>query len=283
MKPKRIIDMHHHLPKKDAKAYARELRDVAEVHRIEKIVLLGLEWKNQTLPRRNDDVLTCWRECPDLIVPFACIDPDWPADPTRVDALKEQGFVGLKFILPKVPYHHESLYPWYARAEALRMPTLFHLGIVGRHDAEAPDRVDNNLMRPIYLDTIARAFPKLQIIGAHLGNPWYDEAAMSCRWNPNLYFDLSGSTLKKKKPVFLGELLWWGGNTYPAYADALGRNAWEKIVFGSDVIAGDIPDVIADYQHLVQTLELSEDMADAIFYRTGAAILSHAGIPCSSV
>ncbi len=103
---------------------------------------------------------------------------------------------------------------------------------------------------------------------------------MSCRWNPNLYFDLSGSTLKKKKPAFLGELLWWGGSTYSTYADALGRSAWEKIVFGSDVKAEDIHDVIADYQQVIETLGLSADLADAIFYRTAAAILAQAGVRC---
>ena len=160
------------------------------------------------------------------------------------------------------------------------MPTYFHLGIVARNEAESPDRVDCNLMRPIYLDTIARAFPKLQVLGAHLGNPWYEEATMSCRWNPNLYFDLSGSTLKKKKPAFLGELLWWGGSTYSTYADTLGRSAWEKIVFGSDVKAEDVHDVIADYQQVIETLGLSTDLADAVFYRTAAAILSQAGVRC---
>ena len=62
--------------------------------------------------------------------------------------------------------------------------------------------VDSNYMRPIYLDTMARLFPAWKIHGAHLGNPWYEEASMSCRWNPNLYFDLTGSTLKKKNRSF---------------------------------------------------------------------------------
>ncbi len=32
---------------------------------------------------------------------------------------------------------------------------------------------------------------------------------MCCRWNPNLFFDLSGSTLSCKSPSFIGDLLWW--------------------------------------------------------------------------
>jgi hypothetical protein len=50
----------------------------------------------------------------------------------------------------------------------------------------------------MYLDTLAREFPDLTLVGAHLGNPWYDEAAEAARWNPNLYFDMTGSTLVKK-------------------------------------------------------------------------------------
>lgn len=279
MRPKRIIDMHHHLPAGDMRAHARELARQAEALNIEKVVILGLEWRNLRCLARNDAVLEAARECPELIVPFAGIDPEWPADAARVDALREAGFVGLKFIHPQLPYHDERLFPWYARAEALRMPVLFHLGIVARIPGEDPDRVDCSFMHPVYLDTIARSFPDLQVIGAHFGNPWFEEAAMCCRWNPNLYLDVSGSSMKRESPAALGELYWWGGSTYPFYTDALGRNAWEKIVFGSDVKAADIGDVVNDTIRLVETLDFSPELADAIFYRTGAAILKHAGVP----
>ena len=278
MKPRRIIDMHHHLPAGDAPGYARQLAAMAEACRIHKILLAGIEWPGQHSFGRNADVLECWRECPDLIVPFAGIDRDWPPIPARVDALKDAGFVGLKFIHPRLPYHDERLYPWYDRAQALGMPVLFHVGIVGRYGREDPDRVDNNLMRPIYLDTIARAFPNLLVLGAHLGNPWYEEAAMSCRWNPNLYYDLSGSTLKKKSPAHLNELLWWGGDTAPEYRDAHDRGAWDKIVFGSDVGVARVPNVIADYRHVAETLQWPDEQLDKVFYRTAATILAQAGV-----
>ena len=280
MKPDRIIDIHSHASDEDPKKCAEAFLRVAEANNIRKVVLLGLEWTNRGPGRGNRDVLACAREAPELIVPFACPHPDEPADGARVDRWREEGFRGLKFILPRVPYHHESLYPYYERAEALAMPCLFHLGIVARLEGQHPGRVDNNLMRPVYLDTIARDFPNLTLIGAHLGNPWYEEATMSCRWNPNLYFDLSGSTLKKKKPEFLQELLWWGGDTYPFYADRLGRCAWEKILFGSDVKPADIPEVIDDYLRLAEALDLGEEMVDIIFYRTAAKILQSAGVSC---
>jgi len=284
MKPGKVIDMHHHVLRQPAEEYADEVARVAEENNLVKVALMGFEYEGSRVGK-NEDLLACWRRHPDLFVPFAGVDLWRPVRANLIDELKKEGFCGLKFILPPKPYHDEGFYPYYERAQELRMPILFHLGIVARRGildevGRMPARVDNNLMRPIYLDTIARAFPELQIIGAHLGNPWFEEAAMACRWNPNLYFDLSGSLLKRKKPDFLADLLWWGGDTYPAYRDPMGRDAWDKIVFGSDVLVGDIPDVMNDYSKVVEGLNLSEETADAIFYRTAAQILRWAGIKC---
>lgn len=274
--------MHHHVLARPAEEYADQAAKVAEQHNIVKICLQGLEYEGSEVGN-NEDILACWRRNPDLFVPFGGIDLWRPVRAEAVDELKEAGCSGLKFILPPKPYHDESYYPYYQRAQELKMPILFHLGIVARGGVldrlgKQPARVDNNLMRPVYLDTIARAFPDLPIIGAHLGNPWYEEAGMCCRWNPNLYFDISGSTLKRKKADFFADLLWWGAGTYRAYLDAQGRGAWEKIVFGSDVRASDIPDVLNDYCRLVEELELPDEVSQAVFYGTAATMLTWAEV-----
>lgn len=126
-------------------------------------------------------------------------------------------------------------------------------------------------MKPIYLDTIARISPKLTIIGAHLGNPWYEEATMAARWNPNLYFDLTGSTLKKKTPEFFGSLLWWTPKT--RYRDPEGRYAWEKILFGTDVLYNEIEEVMEDYKRVLNMLEIDQKIQEKIFGNTMAKIL----------
>lgn len=84
--------------------------------------------------------------------------------------------------------------------------------------------------------------------------------------------------MKKKKPDFIGELLWWSGETYKMYSDSEGCGAWEKIVFGSDVPPEDIPDVLNDYLRLADTLELSSEMRDAVFFKTAESLLRKAGI-----
>ena len=268
----KIIDMHSHLMPDESAIPGYE--KAAEALGIVKIVFHGLEWPGSSVSK-NNAIERAIKRRPDLFVGFGGVNLWDDIDPDRIDSLRDRGFTGLKFIVPPDPYHSERFYPYYERAETLGMPVLFHLGIVSANDTEQV-RVDNNLMRPIYLDTIARTFRNLTIIGAHLGNPWYEEATMSARWNPNLFFDLTGSTLKKKKPSFIGELLWWDETT--EYGSPVWSSAWDQIIFGTDVSAEKMHDVLADYNHLLDTLGISADLQDKVFYGTAAGILKKAGV-----
>jgi len=259
----KIIDMHQHIDSEaTADAMAREYNRLGVV----KAVLLGLPRTRE--PGNNDVVLAAAGKYPNLYVPFAGpeMDQDGPDDLTR---FRDEGFVGIKFIAPLKPYNDPAYFPLYERACALKMPVLFHLGIVSNQGRWS--NCDSNLMRPIHLDHIARCIPDLKIIGAHLGNPWYEEATMSCRWNPNLFFDLSGSTLKKKNPEFLGGLLWWTSTT--AYKSPDRTSAWQKIVYGSDVSVDQIADVMHDYQNVMTALRLSPEIQQQIWYGTAAKLL----------
>ena len=275
MGKRRIIDAHSHMsPSLEAlPLFEKACGELG----IEKICFMGCEWPGVSESLSNGNVRKAIRRLPGLVVGFGGINLWEPVEPEKVDRLRDEGFRGIKLIVPPRAYHDESFGPYYQRASELRMPICFHLGIVARREDFAC-RVDNHLMRPIYLDCIARSFPELTLWGAHLGNPWYEEATMSCRWNPNLFFDLSGSTLKKKTPEFLGGLLWWTDET--EYKSPDRSLAWQKIQFGSDVAAERIVDVVNDYENLVATLGLSEELAHAVFYETAARALRAAGVEC---
>lgn len=268
MAKRRIIDAHHHIGGDED--HADRLAETCSTLNIVKVCLVCTNIPGNKLDN-NANTKRAFEKYPDLFVGFGGVNM-WEDDgPEQAQRLHDEGFTGLKFIIPPKAYNDPSFYPIYERAQELGMPVLFHLGIVARSSTRKV-RTDNNLMRPIYLDTIARDFPELTIIGAHLGNPWYEEATMSCRWNPNLYFDLSGSTLKKKTPEFLGGLLWWTPTTF--YGDAEGRYAWEKIVFGSDVNAGYIRDVLNDYEQLMDAIHLQPYLRQAVLHDTMAKILA---------
>ncbi|HUU42771.1 MAG TPA: amidohydrolase family protein, partial [Planctomycetota bacterium] len=191
--------------------------------------------------------------------------------PDKVDEYRERGFTGLKFILPKHNYDHGSFFPVYERAEALGMPGLFHCGIVAVREQQRTRNVSSARMRAIYLDAVCRSFPDWTVIGAHLGNPNYTEATMCARWHKNLYFDLTGSTLKKITPEELNHWLWWRPDS--RYRDPLKRSAWEKILFGSDVPAEEIYDVRDDYKRVMDTLNFSDELRRKIWGETAAKLL----------
>jgi len=264
-----LIDAHHHLLNESG--YVDKL--VAECRRlgIGRVCLFagGKLGKYHNLAE-NEDVLRAMEKHPGTIIAFAVFDlGDDRAE--KIDEFVRQGFRGVKFINPRKNYDDPEFYPVYARLEKAGIPAIFHLGIVARSEGDGMVDVRNERHRPIHLDSIARAFPGLNIIGAHFGNPWYEEAAMAARWNPNLYFDLSGSTLKCKSPKFIGDLLWWTPTT--RYKDPMKRYAWEKIVFGSDVPAGEIEDVLNDYRRTMSELRVSAEIQAKVLGSTMAKIL----------
>jgi predicted TIM-barrel fold metal-dependent hydrolase len=128
-------------------------------------------------------------------------------------------------------------------------------------------------MRPSFLHTIARSFPKLIIQGAHLGNPWYDEAAEAARWEKNLYFDLTGSSLiKKAKNLSLfKEYLWWEGPTAHSSPDAV--YAFEKLVFGADEDPENLDACLARYEAMLNACGVPEASRKKIYGATMARLL----------
>src|SRR5687767_15728293 len=115
------------------------------------------------------------------------------------------------------------------------------------------------------LDPIARQFPDLTIIGAHLGVPSFAEAAWVARWNENVYFDLSG-------PITI-----YGGDREIVhdmmYRAIKGSGCLRQIVFGSDMPIDQIATVVAGYESLLDRLGADDAAREAVFYGTMARIL----------
>jgi len=53
----------------------------------------------------------------------------------------------------------------------------------------------------------------------------------------------------------------------------LGRPAWQKIVFGSDVDIEEMAEVVGDYESVLGELEIRDDIRAAIFGGTLAGLL----------
>jgi uncharacterized protein len=195
-----------------------------------------------TAPKDLSAVTEFMKSHPDRLVGLGEIQLDAPDVLDIVDRFHAAGFRGLGEITkPQYPYDDRRYWPIYERAEKYRMLLLFHTGIVNRPNPQIPEDASSDRMRISTLDLIARRFPQLTIIGAHLGNPDYSWAGEIGRWNPNLYFDVSGSTLIKKQEDygFFKSIFWWTSVASPHTPKSSGT-AFEKLVFGSDVFEGEL-------------------------------------------
>jgi uncharacterized protein len=209
---------------------------------------------------------------PDVVIPYGHVNVDDPATPAQIDRFAKAGFKGIKMHRPKRDWDDFGYFPIYQKLQDLNLVALFHTGIVaGSSDDPEPSSMAR--MRPAFLHTIARSFPKLRIQGAHLGNPWYEEAAEVARWEKNLFFDLTGSSLikKEKNLAVFKEYLWWEGPTAHSSPDAV--YAFEKIVFGTDEPPDNLDGVIARHEAMLQANGVPEASRRKIYGETMARIL----------
>jgi predicted TIM-barrel fold metal-dependent hydrolase len=199
-------------------AYYRDRRMAAVVFTVDAEAALGHP------AIRNEEVAAAAAEHPDVLIPFASIDPAKGRLGVRsVRPLVDgSGVRGFKFhpILQAFFPNDRAAYPLYEAIEAAGVPALFHSGQTGigagmRGGAGMRLKYAN----PIHLDDVAADFPNLQIVIAHPSFPWQDEALAVAVHKPNVWIDLSGWSPKYFPPQLVH------------YANTL---LCDKVMFGSD-------------------------------------------------
>jgi uncharacterized protein len=210
------------------------------------------------------------KKFPDVVIPYGRIGPDDPGAAAEVEYFSENGARGIKLHSPRYDYDDERYYPIYERIEKRGMMALFHTGITTLGMAR---------MRPAFIHTISVKFPELYILGAHLANPWYAEAAEVARLRPKVYWDITGSTLIKteKNLKQFKDYLWWEGPTNHSSPQAV--HAFEKILFGTDEQPGQeakglgLENMLARYEDLFDACGVPEPIRVKSFGATVAGIL----------
>lgn len=222
--------------------------------------------------RHFDAVKKAAAAYPDVVIPYGDVSVDDPDVLAQLDALAAGGAKGVKMHRPRRDWDDFGYFPIYQRLQDRNLVALFHTGIVaGTSDEPEPSSMAR--MRPSFLHTIARSFPRLRIQGSHLGNPWYDEAAEAARWEKNLLFDLTGSSLikKEKSLAVFKEYLWWEGPTAHSPPDAV--YAFEKLVFGTDEPPAELDNMLRRYEAMLDACGVPEASRRKIYGETMARIL----------
>lgn len=217
-------------------------------------------------------------EHPDHFIGFADLKLDDPNVLEALDRYYAAGYRGIGEITStEKNYDDPSYWPIYDRAAKYHMILLFHTGAVNRNNPDQAQNVSFERMRATRLDLIARHWPKMIVIGAHLGNPDYAEAAEIARWSPNLYFDLSGSSLIKMRGnyEYFRSIFWWSGVVSP-HTPPGGPDAFQKLVFGSDIFRGELgefDDGQQRYHAMLDACRVPADVQAMIFSGTMWRIL----------
>jgi len=271
--PDKLVNIHAHLHSTmDVPARVAEWR----AHNCAKVVVLAdsAYWQPpNSVYLGNAGVLRWMREFPDLLVGMGNVElGQTMGSADDVSRLKDQGFSGLKLEMPSHPYDHDRYMPLYERAEALGMPILFHTGWVYRlGEQDRVSRLSAAHMHPYTLDRIARSFPDLKIIGAHLGMPQCEDAIALLLGHDNVWFDISWDVadaaffarLRKALAPFPGAD--WDD---PAHNFAL--RCFEKIPFGTD--DPPVGDWLPLAHELLDWLHVPAQTREDFFWRTADRI-----------
>lgn len=118
------------------------------------------------------------------------------------DELERQlqlGAVALKIhpVHGAFPANARELYPAYGLCEEEGVPVVFHCGTSNFPGAS------NQFADPVFIEDIAKDFPRLKIVLAHGGRGWwYDAAAFITLMRDNVWIEISGLPPKKLRHYF---------------------------------------------------------------------------------
>ncbi|MFK7693176.1 amidohydrolase family protein [Paenibacillus sp. HJGM_3] len=166
----------------------------------------------------NEWVAQYTAENPTRLFGFASVDPNRDSPERLLEAaVKELHLKGLKLAPIYQDFHplDRICYPLYAKAQELKLPIMWHQGTSFVHKGPLEKS------RPVYLDPVARSFPDLKMIIAHMGHPWMGETISVVRKNPNVFTDISA----------LASRPW---QMYNALVEAVEYGIEDKLLFGTD-------------------------------------------------
>lgn len=119
--------------------------------------------------------------------------------------LKNPAVKGFKFHPPDQAFYpsDRQYYGLWELLEGSQKPVMFHTGftVLGAN-SDGGKGIGLDYGRPIHLDTLARDFPRMKIIGAHPGWPWCEELVGVVTHKKNLYVDTSGYVAEQLPELF---------------------------------------------------------------------------------
>ncbi|MBU2510042.1 amidohydrolase family protein [bacterium] len=220
---------------------------------VEKCVIVAIDAETTFNYRvTNELIANAVGQFPDRLIGFASVDPhkgQKAADDLK-GAIDTMGLRGLKIVpnLIELYANDKILYPLYEIAQSRDVPVLFHTGTLFYTGVRL------KYGQPMPIDDVAIDFPKLKIIMAHFGFPWFYETIAIAQRNPNVYFNIAGW-----KPKYIPKEV-------VRYLDGPLRH---KALFGSDYPLLTRSEVIRE----LHDLKLKDETLECLLTNNAKAVL----------
>ena len=210
---------HSRTPDRSTAAPAADVsRHLAASEPVDYTIVLGFKSRYLDAEIPNDQVAMYVKNHPHRLIGFAGIDPSNPKEAiAELHRAREQLSMPGLAIAPAAQDFHPSdsrAMKVYTEAVECGMPILFHTGV---HVSPATKM---QYAQPMLLDEIAREFPDLRMVVAHLGYPWVNETLVLLSKHANVYAEISG-------------LLYQPWQGYQALLGAYQCGVMDKLLFGS--------------------------------------------------
>jgi len=177
------------------------IEDVADHYRERDgmAVLLGLDTETAThdRPFSNDDVAAMVASSPDVFIGFGSVDPARGAKAVAgIHAAARFDLAGLAFdpVAQGFDPSERSMFHLWDTAANHELIVLFHTG-ASRFGRGMPGGAGLRLGRgdPLLVDVVASLYPEMQIVLAHTGTLWREEALAVAAHKPNVWLSLVGA------------------------------------------------------------------------------------------
>lgn len=156
---------------------------------VDTTIVLGFKSRYLQADIPNDEIAAYVAQSPDKLIGFAGIDPSNPKEAIAEmhRAKNELDMPGIAIAPAAQDFHPTNSLAMlvYEEAAKLRMPVVFHTGI----HITAATRLE--YAQPVLLDEVAREWPDLNIIIAHMGYPWVNETIVLLAKHTNVYAEIS--------------------------------------------------------------------------------------------
>jgi len=207
------------------------------------------------------DIATYVQQDPDRLIGFLSLDPTQPNWQAELEyGHQELGLQGIKLMPMYAGFFPQDakLNPLWSYAQQHGLPVLLHTGTT----FVSQGWIETTL--PRHIDVVARRFPEVRIIMAHLAHPYEGECVAVIRKHQHVYADVSALHYRPWQLFHSLQLVHEYG-------------VWNKLLFGTDFPITNVDESLAGLRSLasikIDRFSLPREKIEEVIHRNALPLL----------